>query len=255
MRACLGAVLCVVLAACASTKKEDIAVPVDYDPDDPLAATSLMQQGQALLAEGRPEAALAKYGAAIKLQPNNPTAHNLYGLALLQLNKPSTAIETFNRALTLAPTYSDARNNRGVAYMQLGQASMAESDFLVVLGDRTYANRTGVFFNLGALYLGRGNLTAAEENLRRAAVPAGPLEAYIALARVEQRLGKLEPAEAALRDAMARAPERPDIPLELGQLLDSVGRHDEAREMYRRVTSLAPESTEAAEARKKLGGE
>jgi type IV pilus assembly protein PilF len=248
--ACLG----LVVWGCATTGPKPVPEAREVDARDPLAATTLMQQGQALLAEGKPEAALAKYGAAVKLQPSNPTAHNLYGLALLQLRRSAEAMESFNRALALAPTYSDARNNRGVAYMQLGQSALAESDFLMVLADRTYANRAGVFYNLGSLYLGRGNLTAAEENLRRAAVPAGPIEAYLLLAQVEEKLGKVEAAESALRTAMSRAPERPDIPLQLGLLLEGVGRGEEARALYRRVLQLAPDSPQATEAQRRLGG-
>ncbi len=247
---CLG----LLLWGCATSEPRLEREAGEVRPSDPLAATTLMQQGQALLAEGKADAALAKYKAAIKVQPANPTAHNLHGLALLQLRRPTEALESFNRALTLAPTYSDARNNRGVAYMQLGQASMAESDFLIVLGDRTYANRAGVFYNLGSLYLGRGNLQAAEENLKRAAVPAGPVEAYLALAEVQEKLGKLESAESALRDAMARAPERPDIPLQLGRLLEAGGRAEEAHALYRKVINLAPDSPHATEARARLGG-
>jgi len=253
MRRWLVICLSVALWGCASSNP-GTAPPPDVNPADPLAATTLMQQGQALLAEGKAEAALGKYKAALKLQPNNPTAHNLHGLALLRLRRPAEALESFNRALALAPTYSDARNNRGVAYMQLGQVAMAEADFLLVLGDKTYANRAGVFYNLGSLYLGRGNLAAAEENLRRAAVPAGPIEAYLALATVREKLGRSEGAEAALRDAMTRAPERADVPLQLGKLLESLGRAEEARALYRKAIALAPESPEAAEARQRLGG-
>lgn len=253
MRRSLLICLALTIVGCA-TSQQPAAPSPDVNPADPLAATTLMQQGQALLAEGKAEAALGKYKAALRLQPNNPTAHNLHGLALLQLRRAAEALESFNRALALAPTYSDARNNRGVAYMQLGQIAMAESDFLLVLGDKTYANRAGVFYNLGSLYLGRGNLVAAEENLRRAAVPAGPIEAYLALATVRERLGRPEGAEAALRDAMARAPERPDVPLQLGKLLDSLGRSAEAKTFYRKAIALAPESPEAAEARQLLSG-
>jgi len=254
MRPLLVVVLAVALTGCASTPRQVDSTSPEINPRDPMAATILMQQGQALLADGKAEAALAKHRAALKLQPNNPTAHNMVGLALLQLGDGAAALKSFSNALTLAPSYSDARNNRGVAYLRLGQSSLAEADFLAVLGDRTYANRAGVLYNLGSLYFARGNLASAEENLKRAAVPSGPLEAYLLYAQIEERLGRPEIAESAYHEAMARAPERADVPMALGKLLESLGRVEEARQLYRRVISLAPNSPEAAEARGRLGG-
>jgi len=224
----------------------------DVNAHDPLGATVLMQQGQMLVAEGRIADGMAKYQAVVKMQPKNPTIHNLIGQAELWRGDAAKAVDSFNRALALAPTYSDARNNRGVAYAQLGQYAMAESDYLAVLADTTYANRAGVYLNLGVLYFGRGNLGAAEENLRRAATASGPVDAYFLLGQVEEKLGKPALAESALREAATRAPERPDIALALGRLLEGQGRTDEARKIYVRILEVAPNSPEAAQVRPKV---
>ena len=236
------------LGACASSESARVNLPPGIDPKDPLAATMLMQQGQALVAEGKIPDGLARFKTALALQPKNPTIYNLLGMAELQGGKPAKALDAFNTALTLAPQYSDARNNRGAAYVQLGQYAMAEADFLAVLGDPTEANRAGVYFNLGSLYFSRGNLAAAEENLRRAAVPTGPVEAYFMLGQVEERLSQPARAEAAYRDAMTRAPERADIVFALGKLLQAEGRKDEAAALFRRVIALAPGSAQARQA-------
>ena len=256
MQAAVRAFLCLtvvsVLVACASSKSKSAAFAPEIDPKDPLAGTRLMQQGQALVNEGKIAEGLERYQVALALQPKNPTIHNLIGVAELQRRGAAQAVESFNRALALAPEYSDARNNRGAAYVQLGQFALAEADFLAVLGDSTHANRASVFFNLGSLYLSRGDPSAAEENLRRAAVPSGPIEAFLLLGQVEERLGKQELAETAYRQGMAKAPERPALALALGKLLDSTGRKDEAREVFRRILSVAPDSPEAREARSLL---
>jgi tetratricopeptide (TPR) repeat protein len=249
-----AAVILLALAAgCRSTPPPAKAADNTINPDDPLAATFLMRQGENLVAEGKFADGIAKYDAAAKLQPRNPTVHNLLGLAELQSGDAVKALEQFNQALALAPGYSDARNNRGAAYVRLGQLSLAEADFLAALTDNTYENRAGVFFNLGSLYYGKGNLPAAEENLKRAATAAGPVEAYILLGKVEDRLGKPELAEAALRTAMSRAPERPDAPLALALLLQEQGRSQDARDLFAKIVALAPNSPEAAQARAHLG--
>lgn len=239
--------------SCSSTGPVPQELAPEIDPNDPLAPTLLMRQGQGLVAEGRVEEGLVRFRAALKLQPNNPTGHNLLGMAELQRGDAAKALEAFNRALAIVPFYTDARNNRGAAYAQLGQLALAEADFFAALGDLTYANRSGVYFNLGSLCLSRGNLQAAEESLRRAANPAGPVQAYVMLGRVEEQMGRLEPAETAYRAAMERAPERPEIPLALGKLLEGVARNDEARALFEKVIALAPDSPEAAQARALLG--
>jgi Flp pilus assembly protein TadD len=223
------------------------------NPHDPLAPTMLMREGRALVAEGRVEEGLARYRAALKLQPENPTIHNLVGQAELQRQEVVKALDAFNRALSLAPTYTDARNNRGAAYVALGQYALAEADFLSALTDNLYASRAGVYYNLGSLNLVRGNLAAAEENLRRAATPAGPTEAFVLLGQVQQRLEKAELAENSFRAAMDRAPERVDVVMMLAAHLETRGRRDEARSLYRRVIEVGPNTPEAAQARAKLG--
>lgn len=252
-RLLVSCLLVALLGACATTSPPAAEVPQDIDPQDPMAGTLLMQQGQALVAQGMIDEGIAKYRAALRLQQNNPTIHNLLGRAELARGNPPAALDAFNRALQIAPSYSDARNNRGATYVALGQTAAAESDFLTVLADQYYNNRPGVFFNLGSLYNARGNLAAAEENLRKAATPAGPVEALVLLGSVEERLGKLDLAENSYRDAMQRAPERVDVPMALAALLQEAGRGAEARELWDRVISIAPGSPEALEARKLLG--
>jgi tetratricopeptide (TPR) repeat protein len=239
-------------AACSSSQPKAAAPPPEYNPNDPLAATMLMQQGQALQGEGRFDDAIAKYNAALSLQPSNPTPYNLLGVAELQRGDAAKALEHLNRALQLAPSYSDARNNRGTTYFQLDQLAQAEADFLAVLTDRTYANRAGVYFNLGRVYERRGDLAGAEENLRKAAVPSGPAEAYLVLAEVEEKLGKIDSAETVLRAAQSRDPDQPNVLLALAQFLDRQRGGKGAEELYRRIVSIAPDTPEAVAARARL---
>ncbi len=257
MRCALLTVCCgvaVVLAnACSTTAARTVPAEPGLDVRDPLSATILMQQGQILVSEGKLQAGMDKYQAAMKLQPQNPTVYNLMGLAQLQRGDPAQAVTLFGRALELAPSYSDARNNRGVAYEKLGQTALAEGDFLTVLADREYENLTGVYFNLGSLYLAKGNFAGAEDNLRKAATAAGPVEAFVLLGDVEDKLGKPDRAESALRDAMTRAPERPDVMLALAEFLDRHGRTGEARALYQRILTLAPNSAEATQAKARVG--
>lgn len=250
----LLAVLSAGLHGCATGGKppRHVQLPPEVDANDPLAPTLLMQQAQALAREGRIEEGRARLQAALALQPNNPIIFNQLGLTEMTAGQPARAIEYFTRALQLVPAFTDARNNRGAAYMQVGQFSLAEADLLQALGDRYYPNRAGVYFNLGSLNLARGNLSAAGENLRRAVGPTGPIEAYLLLGEVEERLGRFELAESALRDGVSRAPERVDVLLALASFLDRRGRGGEARPYFEKIIVLAPASAEAEQARTRL---
>jgi len=245
---------------CASSSPKAGSKPVAFamaaskiDEKDPLAAIRLLQIGQTMIAEGKVADGIEQFKHALRLQPDNPTIHNVLGVAELRRGESARAIEEFNRALALAPSYLDARSNRGTAYLRLGQVAMAEADFLAALTDPAYANRQGVYFNLGALYFARGNLTAAEENLRRATLPVGSVDAYLLLGRVEERLGKFAAAETAYRGAHDRGPERPDAALALGEFLAGRGQAPEAQELYRQVIEIAPASPEAVRAHELLG--
>jgi tetratricopeptide (TPR) repeat protein len=240
-------------AKAAPPAKADEYSAVGVDLKDPLAPTLLMREGQALVSQGQVAEGIERYRAALKIQPTNPTVLNLIGQAELQRGNAATAVEAFSRAISYAPTYTDARSNRGTAYAALKQYSLAEADYLTALADTTYANRTGVLYNLGVLYLQRGNLAAAEENLRRAATASGPVEAYALLGQVDERLERPDQAEAAYRSAIERAPERVDIAILLARLLDSLKRHDEALKLYRRIVEIGPNTPEATEARARLG--
>lgn len=253
VRWCGGLLVAAVLGGCASSAPTSSPVVPAADPKDPLAAMTLMQEGQTYLAEGRTDAAVERFQAARKLQPKNPTVHNVLGVAELRRHNPQAALQAFNQALALAPSYSDARNNRGAAYVQLKQYAMAESDFLAVLSDTAYANRAGVLFNLGSLYLLQGNLSAAEENLRRATIGGGPVDAFLMLAQVEERLGRLELAENAYLEASRRAPDRADVCMGLARLYEGQGRQKEAAELYRQILARSPSSPEAQEIRARQG--
>ncbi len=246
-------VLAAVLTGCGSSTPSRSSVAPEVDPNDPLAATLLMQQAQSLMLEGKTDEAVKKLEYAHEMQPKNPTILNLLGVAEMRRNSLTRALECFNQALSLAPAYSDARNNRGVIYRRLGQNSMAESDFLSVLSDATYPNRAGVLLNLGSLYMLENNLKAAEENLHRATMLSAPPDAYFLLGQVEQRLGNMDLADKNLFEASRRAPERVDIALALAEYLDGAGRSKEAAEYYQRIVDLDPSSPEADKARVKLG--
>jgi len=220
---------------------------------DPLYSLTLMRQGSVLMQQGRIEDALKNFYEADRVAPGNATIFNMIGLCEMRLKNFDRALASFDNALRLIPGFTNARNNRGATYLAMGQYHLAGVDFMAVLSDSTYPHRKQVYYNVGLSFLQRGQLGVAEENFRKAIILPSPVfEAYIRLAEIAQRHGELDSAESLLEEARLNFPDRTEMSLEMGKLLVSQGRDDEARPYLERVIQDAPYSESAKTARSLL---
>jgi len=64
-------------------------------------------------------AALRPIGQALKLDPNDASAHMLIGYALVELKRYPEALVSCDRALAIKPDLPEALNNRGIALLGL----------------------------------------------------------------------------------------------------------------------------------------
>lgn len=246
--------------ACASSSADSSGAspPVEAQQrvestSDPLTSLTYMRQGSVLMQQGRFEGALEAFQRADQIAPGNATNKNMIGLCHLNLGQFDRALSAFDDALAIIPGFTDARNNRGATYLATGQLHLAEVDFVAVLGDSTYPYRKQVYFNLGLTYLQQGQLGAAEENFRKAITPPNPVfDAYIELARLQQRQGELDSSRALLEEAKLQFPDRTAVSFELGKLLVLMGDQEAARPYLEQVILDAPGSSEAATARSLL---
>jgi Tfp pilus assembly protein PilF len=210
----------------------------------------LQNEGSGVFQQGRYQEALERFQKADSIQPGNATVQNMIGLCYMRMDMLDKALGSFNQALDLAPAFTNARNNRGATYMAMEQYHLAEVDFTAVLADSTYPHRWQAFFNLGMVYLQRGQLAAAEENLRRAATAPVPVfDAFLRLADIARENGRMDVALDWLMEARLRFPERSEAALELGTVLIELGREREARRYLEEVISADPSAPEAEQAR------
>lgn len=218
-----------------------------------LQAFSLQQEGAALFQQGKYAEALRRFEEADRVQPNNATVANMLGLCHLKLEQYDEALASFGKALAITPAFADARNNRGLTYLSMGQYRMAEIDFSAVLADQTYAHHWNVYYNLGMTYLQRGQIAAAEENLRRAATAGTPVfQAFLRLSEIALEKGATDKAIEWLEDARLAFPDQLEPSLRLGELLTQLGRGDEARRFLVEVVESEPGSESARQARELL---
>ena len=223
---------------------------------DPIYSLTLMRQGSVLFQQQEYQEALDRFQEADRIAPGNATIQNMIGLCYLKLGDHAQALDAFNRALDLIPSFTDARNNRGVTYLSLGQYRLAEVDFLAVLGDLTYPHRWEVYYNLGTTYQQRGQLTAAQENYRKALLAPKPIpDTYLRLADIARTQGHQDEAVSLLEEAHLKFPDRTEVTLALGRLLTELGQTDDARPYLQDVVAKEPGSELAREARALLDGQ
>ncbi len=136
------------------------AAPADADAD------ALMNGGNALLAAGQTQDAVAAYRAALALRPDHAsTLYNL-GNALLALDDATAADACYAAALALAPDHVGAHNNRGNALRRLGRVADAAASFRAAVARRP--DLCGAHDNHGAALLALHQPARAEQALREA---------------------------------------------------------------------------------------
>jgi tetratricopeptide (TPR) repeat protein len=145
---------------------------------------------------------------ATALRPSDPELRHLLGTAYLQLERVPQAIASFEAALRLKSAYPEAHCALGVALGKAGRMDAAAGAFRAALGSSP--DMVQAHFNLAGL------LAATE--------PAAAMEHYRAVLRVEPH------------NVIAR--------YELGRLLASDGRAEEALSHFREVVRLEPGFTQ-----------
>jgi len=68
-----------------------------------------------LLSQGKISEAAGHYEAVVQIKPNDPEAHNNWGVVLAQIGRKAEAVAQFQEALRLDPTYTPASVNLSAA--------------------------------------------------------------------------------------------------------------------------------------------
>ena len=112
---------------------------------------------------------------------------------------------------------------------------------LPLIGDfaRSHWWHSGVFIALGRLYAEQGNATEAESALRHASwLDIHDAESLNLIAAMSVRQNRLQDAYDAQRRAVSRQPDQPRQYLLLSDILEKMGRNDEARAALAQVSQL-----------------
>ncbi|MEW6755690.1 MAG: tetratricopeptide repeat protein [Candidatus Latescibacterota bacterium] len=189
--------------------------------------------GQALLAQGRAEEAIAASLGALELDPGLALAHYNLGTAHLGLGHAETAVAYYRRALELRPDLVQAHVNLGNAYLEQGRPADAVACYRRALERQPHPS---LHHNLGSAYLTWGRPDSAAACFRRAlALDPGRREAHAGLVRacLEQRAWA--DAAASARSALGRWPGDAGLLRLAGEAAAGLGRQAEALDFYRRA--------------------
>jgi len=141
-------------------------------------------------------------------------------------------IEFYNRTLDASPQAYQILNDLGTAYWDRGEVDNAEAAWKRSLD--VHPNNPVVLNNLGMVAGKRKQYAEAIKYFQQALeMKSTSLDPYLNLGRAYRVMGLMEPAEAELRKALALAPLDSRIRNELGQVLFSEGRTQEAEEQFR----------------------
>jgi tetratricopeptide (TPR) repeat protein len=179
---------------------------------DQLAASTYVEKGWHLIAQGQPDDAIRLLAQATGLAPEHLEARSLLGWAQARAGREEEAMATFTAVLERDPDNALARMN--VGYLCLRKRAFGEAIEQLSRAIRIGTDRKATLYAhyyLGLVYLERGMLEDARTFLSRA-IALGPnlLEAYCDLGRVEWQSGRIAAARAAWQQGARAGPGTPE---------------------------------------------
>ncbi|MGO9993435.1 MAG: tetratricopeptide repeat protein [Steroidobacteraceae bacterium] len=245
---------------------------------NPQSAMAHNNQGNALAALARWDAAFASFDTAIGLKPDYAEAHYDRGNVFFDLGQYAAAIASYDRAIAFKPNYLLAYNNRGLAHWCLKEHGAALADFDKALQFESahaqahnyrghvlrdlqqfqeavgsYDRAIACKADYAEAYNGRGSALAALQHCEAAlasyeraiAIQPAFAEAHHNRGTVCKQLGRWEAALASYDRALALKPDFAEAYSDRGDVLRALERWEEALACCDQAVALKPTFAEA----------
>ena len=175
----------------------------------------------------------------LEIAPENVDSLFLRARTQSDLGHPDIAAEMYAKVLAQSPNHQKAKYNLGVLARRAGDFERAESLLNGAAAISSGRIKSKALQQLGLTHGAMGHWGVAAEDLR-AAVGLRPDKAglWLDLGNAEQKLGRLDEAQAAYDKALALDRHLADAHIALGQLLDLRGDHASALSHLTRAVKL-----------------
>ena len=206
------------------------------------SAVALIDEGNALEEQGRIAEAMARYDAAVHVDPQCARAHLNRGniLAASQFDEARAAYEL---AISCEPHYAAAYFNLGNLNYRAGEFTRAVRNYQAAVGIRP--DFADAFVAMGNALDSLGRTAEAVESYERAMViNPGCAEIHFNLGVLARTQGRHEEAADRLRRAVEIKPGFSEAHHKLGNVLSVLGELDAAEASLSRALSFQPESVE-----------
>jgi tetratricopeptide (TPR) repeat protein len=183
---------------------------------------------------GELEMAEVHYRESLAIEPQ-PAIYNDLGFVLDRQGLPYEAVEMYRKSLELDPESATAHYNLAASLARSGEFAEAEPHFRSVL---EIDPSTQAYTGLGIVLWQQGRADEAVASLQ-SAIKADPKNAaaYDQLGTIQVQQGKLEEAASTYR-SLVRSQPSAAAHQELAQVLQRLGRTDEARKELEMATAL-----------------
>jgi protein O-mannosyl-transferase len=201
--------------------------------------TVLFNMGLNMSLEGDDKAAMEYYAQAIKSDPRNPDAHNLFGAALARRGRFDEAMREVAEAVRLDPRYAAAQNDLGSLLARQGRLPQAIGHFreaVQLKPDFPLARR-----NLARALLDQRRIKSAILELQEG-VRLSPLDAMLRndLGLAHAQAGELHPAIEQFAEASRLDPSLVSARINLGLALEQNGNFEQAIAQFAEAVRLEP---------------
>ena len=225
-----------------------------------LDAYSFLRAGMANERTGNYPGAVRAYERGLAVEPNNVELLNSLGFALFQQGKSKEAVVALEKALAVDPKHWKAHNNLALAAIDIGELEEAEAHYresLAIKPQPAIYNDLGfvlerqglteeaveayrkaikldpesasAHYNLGSYLVRSGKFVEGERHLRIALKKSPNTQTYTGLGIALWQMGRTDEAIANLQAAIEADPTNATAHQKLAEVLESLGRADEAR--------------------------
>jgi tetratricopeptide (TPR) repeat protein/2-polyprenyl-3-methyl-5-hydroxy-6-metoxy-1,4-benzoquinol methylase len=202
-------------------------------------AIAMIDEGNALEEQGRSADAMARYDAAVKVDPRCARAHLNRGNVLLAGAQIDEARRAYQLAIACDPHYAAAHFNLGNLSYRAGEFERAVYNYQAAIAIKP--DFADAFVALGNALDDLGRTSEAVESYECAlAMNPGDARIHFNLGVLAFTAGQQEQAEASLRRALSIAPESEDILQQLAIVLVEGHKPLEALQLLMRSLESAP---------------